>query len=162
MLLLFLGLATAIVIYPFLHETGHSLATILCGGKVLEFHLFPLPNVLCDMSCISKSSMAIIGMSGMIFPLIIAIAFRKILFAIWYVSELIIGISAMAFVISILSIILFNFGKQSPNEDAIKIITLIPQSQIAIITIMAILTTISIFAIIKNKPKTRLFQYLEI
>ncbi len=31
------GLLTAVLIYPFLHETGHSLAALSVGARVNEF-----------------------------------------------------------------------------------------------------------------------------
>lgn len=34
---------TAVLLYSALHELGHSLATVVFGGKVVEFHLLSLP-----------------------------------------------------------------------------------------------------------------------
>ena len=49
----FFGLLTAIIIYPVLHEFGHSLVAIAVGAKVVDFTLFPTPNLMCDVFCIT-------------------------------------------------------------------------------------------------------------
>ena len=51
--LFFVGLFVAIIIYPFLHEAGHSMAAILVGAKVIDFNLLPLPYVTCEVSSLN-------------------------------------------------------------------------------------------------------------
>lgn len=34
------GLAAAIIVYPFTHELGHVIAAWLSGAQICEFHLF--------------------------------------------------------------------------------------------------------------------------
>ena len=67
--ILFFGLLTAVIIYPFLHESGHLIAAVLLGAEVLEFNLFPLPNVLCDMTHMRDISIIIVGLNGLFFPI---------------------------------------------------------------------------------------------
>ena len=57
-------LFTAVLLYPALHELGHSLATLVFGGKVIEFHLLPLPNMLCDGSSVGNAGLVTIASSG--------------------------------------------------------------------------------------------------
>lgn len=44
-----IGLFTAVILYPFLHESGHSLFAVALGGKVTEFNLCRFP-ISCVMS----------------------------------------------------------------------------------------------------------------
>ena len=85
--------------YPALHELGHSLATLMFGGKVIEFHLLPLPNMLCDGSSVGNARLVIIGICGMLIPFLISISFKPKHFTLWYVMQLIKGISSLAFAI---------------------------------------------------------------
>ena len=154
-------MSTAILIYPFLHELGHSIATILFGGKVVEFHLLPLPNVLCEVYSISNIGIVIIGVGGMVFPLIVAMIISKKTFAFWYISQVIIGISAYAFFISATSLIMARFGFQMPNEDVIKVIQTVPNSEIVLLVATIILMVFSLWILVYNKPIKRMFEYLE-
>ena len=152
---------TAILIYPFLHEAGHSIATILFGGKVVEFHLFPLPNVLCEVYSISNIGIVIIGISGMAFPLIVAMIIGKKTFAFWYISQVIIGISTYAFFISVVSLIMVRIGFQMPNEDVIKVIKIVPNSEIVLLVASIIFMIFSLWILVYNRPIKRMLEYLE-
>ncbi len=39
--IILVGLFTAVIIYPMLHEAGHSLIALTVGADVVEFNLFP-------------------------------------------------------------------------------------------------------------------------
>lgn len=81
--LIVVGLGTAILLYPFLHELGHTLAVIVTGGKILEFQLFPLPNVLCELKEYTVFNTILIGFSGMVFPFLISVVPRRKSFWLW-------------------------------------------------------------------------------
>lgn len=55
-----IGLTAATVIYQFLHESGHSVAALIVGGKIVEYHLFPIPYVLCDVGKVTLAGQAFI------------------------------------------------------------------------------------------------------
>ena len=76
--ILFFGLLTAVVIYPFLHETGHSIAAFLLGAEVLEFNLFPIPNVLCNMKNLPDNRIFLVGLDGLFFPVLFAAVIQKV------------------------------------------------------------------------------------
>lgn len=46
-MLLLLGLFTAVLLYPALHEGGHILVTLLLGGWIREVRLGAAASVLC-------------------------------------------------------------------------------------------------------------------
>lgn len=84
--IILLGLLTATLIYPFSHESGHSIFAIICGGRILEFNLFPIPNILCDMTDDNVISFILIGSGGMIFPFFLSAVTHPRSFAIWYIN----------------------------------------------------------------------------
>lgn len=55
-LLIAIGLMAAIIVYPFTHELGHSIAAWILGAQIYEFHLFPIPNVLCRFDSMNLKS----------------------------------------------------------------------------------------------------------
>lgn len=105
--LIVLGLVTAVFLYPVLHETGHSLATLLCGGKVEEITLFPLPSVICKMGDLKTSAMVIIGFGGMTLPYLLTAFHTPKNFWMWYIWFLVKGITLLSLSISVVAIDMF-------------------------------------------------------
>ena len=77
----FFGLLTAIVIYPILHEGGHSLVALVVGADVVEFNIFPVPNIMCNVFELSDLRISAIGFGGIFVPYLISffIATEKLL-----------------------------------------------------------------------------------
>jgi len=159
--LLFLGLLTSMVIYPFLHEIGHSIATILLGGRVVEFNLFPFPNVLCKFDSVSQYDLLIIGLSGMIFPIVVATIFCKKYFCAWYITRLILGISLLAIGISLVALIMNHYGITIQNEDILTATKSGLTSTAIAVSTLLVMAAISVIGIVKTKPLKRLIQYFE-
>ena len=65
-----IAMFTAIFIYPLLHELGHYLAALLVGADVVEMSIFPMPYVSMFVDPYDSLGQAVIGMCGMIFPMI--------------------------------------------------------------------------------------------
>ena len=70
-LLIAIGLVAAIIVYPFTHELGHSIAAWVSGAQIYEFHLFPIPNVLCRFDSMNLKSVVLVGFGGMLFPAVL-------------------------------------------------------------------------------------------
>ena len=120
--LLIIGLFTAVLLYPTLHELGHYLTTVLLGGKVLEIHLFTLPNMLCDGSSVGEIGLVMIGLSGMLIPFFISLLLNPKPFLLWYISQLIKCISVLAFGISLMSLLGKGYGFSISNDDIITVL----------------------------------------
>lgn len=69
----FIGLFVAAILYPLIHEAGHSLAAIFFGAKIKDFALLPLPGVVCDISAVSDAGRIIIALSGVFVPLFVCL-----------------------------------------------------------------------------------------
>ena len=63
-----IGLFTAILLYPTLHEAGHSLLALIVGAKVVDFNLFPIPSIMCDVFGVGNTGMIVMGLGGIIIP----------------------------------------------------------------------------------------------
>lgn len=160
--ILVIGLLTAIIIYPVLHESGHSVAAILFGADVVEFNLFPLPNVLCNMGSVNKIGIVITGIGGMIMPLFISVVIPVKRFWLWYTALILKGISLFSLIISTVAIILYQLGTPMINEDITQVLNIWNDGWIACLIISVLLSALIVISIIRRKPLQRLFKYFEI
>ena len=165
---LFLGLCLAIFIYPFLHELGHVIASVLLGLQCREFHLLPMPYVLCDMSQAREIDYYIVGSAGILFPIIISQLLRpfynKNIF-IDFTVFIIEGISALACAISLISIFLLQFGYELKEDDITSVLIKTNSSLLFTGIISALLSiglVIIVFAMFRQKTIHSLIASLEI
>ena len=59
-MLLLLGLFTAVLLYPALHEGGHILVTLLLGGRIREVRLGAAASVLCGDAASTEALSAVV------------------------------------------------------------------------------------------------------
>lgn len=157
-----MGLFTSVVVYPFLHELGHSLAAALFGGEVVEFRLLPSPCILCDATDIDNIGLAVVGLCGAAVPFFISLPFKFRNFTLWYMLQLIKGISALAFLISLVSLAGEDFGFLVKNDDILKVIKYCPEGEgiYRLLLIAGLLA--SIFSICSQRPLKRIYGYFGI
>ena len=93
-MLLLLGLFTAVLLYPALHEGGHILVTLLLGGRIREVRLGAAASVLCGG--LRHGELAAVAFGGVGLPLVLAMLLRPKHFPLWYVVQLVKGISVLA------------------------------------------------------------------
>lgn len=160
--LLTVGLFVAIVVYPFLHECGHSIMAILVGAKVVEFNLLPLPYVMCDVSEVTATGQAMIGLGGIIIPYILPGFIKTKKFWSWYAMFLVRGISLYAVIISLFAAILYFFEIRIANEDIVQVLELFPNRVWLCIIAFVLMIIYSITAIVKGKPILRCLNYFNI
>ena len=120
--ILLTGLLVAVLIYPFLHEAGHALFTVFSGAELREFHLLPVPYVVCNMNAVGQVRQSIIGIAGMIFPFVISCLIIKKFFWTWFISLLLKGISLLSFVLSYLAILCYDSNIIWHNEDIVQVV----------------------------------------
>lgn len=150
--ILLLGLLSAILIYPILHEGGHALATILFGGKVCEFHLLPLPFVICESSQISLSGMILIGLSGMLFPLLFSWVIYLKNFWVWLIGLYLNFICLLSFAIALYGCIRFINGSSIATDDITKVLELCPGKISVFVIALIVLIIGMVIQIIISKP----------
>lgn len=160
--LILAGWGTAIVLYPFLHETGHSLITLLVGGEVVEFHLFPLPNILCLLREQNTAEVVLIGLSGMLFPFVISCLPSCKNFWLWYVNWSLKGISLLSFLISAVIVIMFQCGTPVENDDMTRVMEVYPQGATMYLALFALLSVYVIWRMVEDRPINRLLSLFEL
>lgn len=160
--LFFVGLFVAIIIYPFLHEAGHSIAAILVGANVREFNLLPLPYVTCEVSNLNTTSMILIGLAGMFLPTLISIIVRPTSFWFWYCNLVMKIICLLSFVISLIAMLLYLFGVTIKNEDIVQVIDIWNNGVFILILTMALSMIGIIRSIIKQKPLIKIMDYFKV
>ena len=160
--MLLIGLTVAIVIYPFFHETGHSIAALMVGGNVIEYHLWPLPNILCDVGKVSSIGKVLIGVSGMLFPIAITtFLFRpQKKFWLWYANLILRGICLLSIAITIVATFLFAIDKPVANEDITTVLNIAPNLISAVSFASLLIFSGLIIMIAKDKPVKKIGDYL--
>lgn len=162
MVMLLVGLTVAIVVYPFIHETGHSIAALIVGGEVVEYHLFPLPNVLCNVGSVSATGKVIIGISGMMFPIAITtvIIHPRKRFWSWYANFILRGICTLSIAISTVATFLYAAGNPVANEDITTVLSIAPNLIEAVVIASLLILGVLIIIMAKDKPVKKIGDYL--
>lgn len=150
------SLTVAVLIYPMTHEMGHALATLMVGGKIVEFHLLPLPYVLSDISGVSKAGVVLIGLSGIILPLFISAVMRVRRFIAWYNVLIYKGIVLLSFITSETALVLYNAGIKDSNDDAVKVIEYWRGGETLLLMLFAIIIGIVVLSLITERPIERI------
>lgn len=149
------GLLTAVLIYPFLHETGHSLAALSVGARVNEFTLLPLPSIVCEMSDVGVVGRGVVGFGGMLLPVFTAMLIPKRNHFLWYFRLLLLGISLLAAGISIVSVA-FDVNRQ---DDMVQILNVCGGNKFVMLMILFIIFAYLLTIIIREKPFRRFLEY---
>lgn len=146
-------------IYPILHESGHLLATIAFGGSVGKVSIFPAAYTECDVLSISALGKAVIGLSGMLFPMLFSWVRFKNFYA-WYPIFALRGIGLLSFVISAVSIALFYNGIVVENEDVVQVLQISSEHSALTIGMIFVMMILTISLIITDRPIKRFVDYL--
>lgn len=158
-LLIVIGLVAAIVVYPFMHELGHSIAAWISGAQIYEFHLFPIPNILCGFDSVSLKSMALVGFSGMLFPAVLTGIRAPKTFLLWYLWFVIKSICALSFFVSLWALVFFQTGLEIANEDMIQILQFAPEYRVIYLAAIIGLLAITVVQLIRSNPLHKCMKY---
>ena len=157
--LIAVGLLTAIFLYPFLHEFGHTIAAIVFGRQVCGFRLFPIPSVMCEMDVTNKISIIVVGFSGMLLPYLLSLISPRKHFWVWYLWLIISGICLLSFSVSIAGVILYATGSPMANEDITQIMRFTEEYYVLYLAILIVLSIIRTVQIVRTKPIKRCMKY---
>lgn len=153
-----IGISVAVFVYPFLHEMGHVLCSFIVGTEVHQLTLFPVPSVLCDVGCVSNTGRVLIGFGGNVFPVIVALLIPRRWFPTWFVRALLLGVSVLAFAISMVSVVF----EINPQDDMFQVLKSWEHSEFFILLILGIAVIATILCIVLDKPIKRICKYFEI
>ena len=155
--ILAMGLFVAIIVYPFLHEAGHTIATVLAGAKVIEFNLWPIPSILCNAIGISTGGFVIIGFSGTIFPILISLILPRKRFYMWYLKALLQGISLLALCVSFVSV-MFRVNLQ---DDMFQVLKFWSYGEASLLLLLSGGMAFLLSLILREKPSRRICNFFD-
>lgn len=155
------GLITAILIYPILHESGHILCAEIFNADVVEFNLMPLPNILCNISDLTDTQRILVGISGPVYPFVLASFFKPNGFWGKYIKTIIIGINILAFSLSIIAFI-FETSTLTEQDDYFRAFSMTSFGKEIGLILSVIPIAVSVLDLRKMKCKKTLFEYFEI
>ena len=159
-MLLIAGLSVAIVIYPTIHELGHSIAALIVGAEVIEFNLLPLPSVLCNVGNVSRCGMVFISIGGNIFPLLLVLISPQRFWS-WYSCFTMRWISLWSFIISEVAIISFCFGIPFDKDDITYVLQGNRQSAWIYMLFYLLLIIVTSILIANSKPIKKIISKME-
>lgn len=152
--LLGIGLFVAVLLYPFLHEAGHSICAIIFGAKVVDFTLFPLPSILCNVTGVGEVGIACISVSGMLFPIFVSFLISGQRFGMCYTRMLLRMISALAFAISAVSVLLHV----NPQDDMFHVMKILICARWTVPLFCGVIAALMIVLIVREKPLTEIMR----
>lgn len=147
-----MALFISIVVYPFLHELGHSTMAILLGVRIVEINLLPTPNILCERVSNEITKELLIGSSGILLPIIISFSIRAEKFWVWYSNLILKCICLLSVSISALAII-FQKSKLFLQDDMRIVLGLGDLGKIFCLIIIICIAVILSFNIYKEINK---------
>lgn len=156
------GLIIAVIVYPFLHEVGHSLAAVIVGAKVEEFNLYPLPNVLCNVQSVGTMGLVVIGISGMLFPFLLTSMIQSKRFWSWYICFTTRGICLLSFAIALFAVVVFQTDLKMINEDITQVMQLTPDYKGVYMIVLLGLIVWDILLMAKSHPIRRCMGFFDL
>lgn len=119
LLLIPISAFTLFILYPLIHECGHALATLALGGRIGSFSFFPIPHVESGIPNDNMTIVAIVSLSGLIFPLLTSLPFIHVRGYIGYTILLMLLISLIANIVEIIVVIQYNVGIVVNGDDIV-------------------------------------------
>lgn len=156
------GLIIAVIVYPFLHEGGHSLAAVIVGAKVEEFNLYPLPNVLCNVQSVGTVGLVVIGIGGMLFPFLLTSIIQPKRFWSWFICFTTRGICLLSFAIALFAVAVFQTDLKVVNEDITQVMQIAPNYRALYVVMLLGLIAWDILLVVKSHPIRRCMEFFDL
>ena len=154
----FLGIATAVIWYPFLHESGHYIAMVLLGGTDVNMQFFPSTFVSGGMVNPAKWHYAIIGLSGLFLPMT-AFALRPKSFTVWFINEIVKCIVVFSWFLSVIAVVCMICGNEWRNDDIVTVVRTGGGSEATWLVICTTIAVVSAILLIKDRPWNKLESF---
>lgn len=159
--LIAVGLAAALIGYPFLHETGHALATAIAREEVCDIQLWPMPTTMCQVDPRDLKQVIGIGFGGIMLPFLITAVRPPKHFIAWYLWAAIKGICILSFVLSFWSIIFYKTKFGIATDDMTIVMQFAPNQKLLYLLIIAVLTAIELRQLARSHPMKRCMKYFD-
>ena len=159
--LCFLGLFSAVFIYPLLHESGHVIFALCSGAKPQDITFFPIPSVLCLMESQDTFSLVATGLGGMLFPALITLIPPSKNFAGWYVWFVIKCICLLSYFLALVSLFFSERNVSLREDDMSQIMNYAPQYIAVYYALVVFFLIVTLAHIKKTKPLDRCMAYFQ-
>lgn len=156
------GLFIAVFVYPTLHELGHMLSAVVCGGEIRELHIFPSAYVVCNTVNIGDVGKIVVGLSGMMLPFLLTSMMQPKKFWSWYACFILRGVCILSFLISLAAVVMFHFEREIPNEDMTQVLQVRPIYGSAYFIGLIILLLLELYLVVKSRPIKQCYEYFEL
>lgn len=157
--LIMVGLLTALIIYPFLHEIGHSFVALLVGARITNFKILPIPFVECEVTNIGSAEQMFIGLGGIVFPFVLSMSLKLKWFWGWYANMILKCISIYSVILSIIATVLHVNEKSWQNEDIVQVLNLLPNCKWLFLVLLCLMCIFGVFQILHEKLITRCIDF---
>lgn len=152
------ALATVVIIYPFLHEMGHYLVALFVGAEIVEISFFPISYVEVLLPHQNVFGQAIVGMAGMLFPMIICFVKPRRLTECTIVYTILLT-NILAWLFSCSSIVAKTFGWKWSNEDVLTVITCMGGGELVLFLLCSLLLITCVYVFAKSRPLSRMMSF---
>ncbi len=157
-----IGGLVATVFYPLLHETGHGLVAVICGGDVKEITLLTTPNILVECSSTNRTVISIVALSGTAFPFLMTLIIHPKQFLAWYGVFVCRLIVLLSLAVSVAVVVLHRIGVTIPIDDMTYIINHQKGAAVWLLLVLLCMAGVMIAQIKKEKPLEKIFQYFSL
>ena len=134
--------------------------TLLLGGRIREVRLGAAASVLCGG--LRHGELAAVAFGGVGLPLALAMLLRPKYFPLWYVVQLVKGISVLAILLSLISLIGCKYGVIVENDDIMNAVRLWPEGRGVCLVLLCAGLLLSVGSICAARPVQRVGEYFGI
>ena len=129
------ALAVMFVIYPLMHEAGHLLAAVLTGAEVSDIGLFPVPFVRLKGQP-SQVQALLTAFGASLFPMLCIAAPRREYYYVYCARLTVLTMWFFAGAESLIRVIMFLAGSDSPFDDAVAVLHYYPGAAAAVTALL--------------------------
>lgn len=153
-----LAITTVLIIYPILHELGHCLMAYLVGAEILEMSVFPASYVAVELPCGNVPGQVLIGMAGILFPMIIGLVKPRrltgciIVYTLWLTNTFACFFGCAAIVAKV-------FGWLWGKQDVLAVTACVGGGDAAVFAICVALLAVYVYAFVKERPLRKIMLY---
>lgn len=156
------GILIVVFVYPALHELGHMMSAVVCGGEIRELHIFPSAYVVCNTVDMGDAGKIGVGLSGMMLPFLLTLMMQPKKFWPWYACFILRGVCILSFLISLAAVVMFRLEREIPNEDMTQVLQVQPIYGNAYFIGLIILLLLELYLVVKSRPIKQCLKYFEL
>ena len=112
-----IGLFVTVFFHPMIHESGHIIASLLTGGRIISIVWLPVPNVLCEADSTNAAAIAITSLAGIVFPMLFVLPFYKSKGSLRFGLMVFSAVSVLSAAIGLFTAVLRLYGTAMPDDD---------------------------------------------